>query len=362
MDALSSVTKPLLLDTVGCRFPEDIVIKINTILCDEYIQKIYERLETNFIRNVIKIFLNDRELSKFLYYLGYQTYYFNYIAVPNFGIYGETLANFEWDDFECETPFEDYKGICDNTTEPYILHIPSDAIFAQHNNNIEGDFYNFDTTVYSSKLTLNETLWIFNHYASHDSKILEDIAECDHDTGVSSVSEDTSDSVRSTNIASFTIHPNYTYTYQSIYDYDKEAYATQWNLFNRGFIKLNVFKIINMYCYHTEIDNVLQKYYTMIGGTGRQPIHIDNAKLFHKTCYNIVKYFNIKIKKAVEDSITLSYIYAIYADDDGGVYFNEEHEIHEGKAYDILYDNGLLDTKQHNATEIFDLLYETYLR
>lgn len=340
--------KPLLLDANGSRFPEDIVIKINTILCDEYIQKIYERLESNFIRNVIKIFLNDKEFSKFLYYLGYQTYYFNYISTPNLGIYGETLANLEWGDFECETTFDDYNGIHDDTTEPYLLHIPDEV-----------DFYIFDATIHSRKLTLNEATWLLGNYASYDSKILHDIEECDHDTGVpaTGVNDDTG---ASASVATFAIHPHDTYA--SIYDYDKEAYATQWNLFNRGYIKLNVFKIIYTYCYNTEIDNVLQKYYTMIGGTGRQPIHIDNIKLFHKTCYNIVKYFNIKIKKAVEDSITLSYIYAIYADDDGGVYFNEDHEIHENKAYDILHENGLLSKKRGDDIEILDLLYKHYLR
>lgn len=342
--------KPLLLDANGSRFPEDIVIKINTILCDEYIQKIYERLESNFIRNVIKIFLNDKEFSKFLYYLGYQTYYFNYISTPNLGIYGETLANLEWGDFECETTFDDYNGIHDDTTEPYLLHIPDEV-----------DFYTFDATIHSRKLTLNEATWLLGNYATYDSKILHDIEECDHDTGVNDDAFTASDDTRvAASVATFAIHPHDTYA--SIYDYDKEAYATQWNLFNRGYIKLNVFKIIYTYCYNTEIDNVLQKYYTMIGGTGRQPIHIDNTKLFHKTCYNIVKYFNIKIKKAVEDSITLSYIYAIYADDDGGVYFNEDHEIHENKAYDILHENGLLSKKRGDDIEILDLLYKHYLR
>jgi hypothetical protein len=366
----SMFAKPLLLDANGSRFPEDIVIKINTILCDEYIQKIYERLESNFIRNVIKIFLNDKEFSKFLYYLGYQTYYFNYISTPNLGIYGETLANLEWGDFECETTFDDYNGIHDDTTEPYLLHIPDEV-----------DFYIFDATIHSRKLTLNEATWLLGNYATYDSKILHDIEECDHDTGVpatgvnddtgvpaTGVNDDTGVPATGANddtgvpasIATFAIHPHDTYA--SIYDYDKEAYATQWNLFNRGYIKLNVFKIIYTYCYNTEIDNVLQKYYTMIGGTGRQPIHIDNTKLFHKTCYNIVKYFNIKIKKAVEDSITLSYIYAIYADDDGGVYFNEDHEIHENKAYDILHENGLLSKKRGDDIEILDLLYKLYLR
>jgi hypothetical protein len=263
----------------------------------------------------------------------------------------------EWGDFECETTFDDYNGIHDDTTEPYLLHIPDEV-----------DFYIFDATIHSRKLTLNEATWLLGNYASYDSKILHDIEECDHDTGVpaTGVNDDTGvpatgvNDDTSASVATFAIHPHDTYA--SIYDYDKEAYATQWNLFNRGYIKLNVFKIIYTYCYNTEIDNVLQQYYTMIGGTGRQPIHIDNTKLFHKTCYNIVKYFNIKIKKAVEDSITLSYIYAIYADDDGGVYFNEDHEIHENKAYDILHENGLLSKKRGDDIEILDLLYKHYLR
>jgi hypothetical protein len=57
----------------------------------------------------------------------------------------------------------------------------------------------------------------------------------------------------------------------------------------------------------------------------------------------------------------LSYLYAIYADDDG-VYFNEEHELQENKAYDILSDNGLLKEKFVNITEMLDLLYEQYLK
>lgn len=341
----SVITKPLLLDPCDCRFPEDIVIKINNIICDEYIQRIYERLEGNFIRNVMKIFLNDKELSKFLYYLGYQTYYFNYIFTPSLGIYGETLANLEWGDFETETTFDDYVGICDETTEPYILNIPDEV-----------DFYKYDATIHSRKLTLNETMWILGNYASHDRTILYDINECDYDTGINT----NVTNVTNVTIATFAIHPDE--TYQSIYDYDKEVFAIQWNLFNRGFIKFNIFKIIYIYCYNTALDNVLQQYYTTIGGTGRVPIHSDNAKLFHKTCYNVVKYFNTKIKKAVEDNITLSYIYAIYADDDGGVYFNEDHEIYENNAYDILYDNGLLHTKQNDTTDLLDLLYELYLQ
>jgi len=340
------ITKPLLLDPCDCWFPEDIVIKINNIICDEYIRKIYKRLEGNFIRNVIKIFLNDKQLSNFLYYLGYQTYYCNYTSMTNYGIYGETLSNLEWGDYITDTSLEDYKGIHDDITEPYMLNMPSDTTDVLLT---DSDFYHFDVNIYSTKLTLNETLWIFNHYAIHDDTIFKDIAEYDHDSGVSGVS-----------IANFEIHTEN--TYQSIYDYDKDEFATIWNLFNRGFIKINIFKIIYIYCYNASIDNITQQYYTMIGGTGCVPIHTDHAKLFNTTCFNIIKYFNTKIKKASNDNIALSYLYAIYADDDIGVYFNDDHEEQENRAYDILHDNGLLNAKQSNTTDILDLLYELYLR
>ena len=49
-------TKPLLLDPINNRFPDDIVIKINNIICDDYIKDIYKALEINFIKNTIKIF------------------------------------------------------------------------------------------------------------------------------------------------------------------------------------------------------------------------------------------------------------------------------------------------------------------
>jgi len=343
-----SYPKPLLLDAVDSRFPEDIVIKINNIICDEYIRKIYERLETNLIRNVIKIFLNDKQLSNFLYYLGYQTYYCNYTSMTNYGIYGETLTNLEWGDYITETSIEDYNGIHDDITEPYMLNMPSDTTDLLLT---DSDFYHFDVNIYSTKLTLNETLWIFNHYAIHDDTIFKDIAEYDHDTA---------NTTAITNIANFEIHP--VDTYKSVYDYDKEKFATVWNLFNRGFIKINIFKIIYIYCYNASIENTIQQYYTMLGGIGRVPIRIDHSKLFHKTCFNIIKYFNIKMKKAVEDSITLSYLYAIYADDDIGVYFNEDHEEQENRAFDILHDNGLLTSKPDNIIDILDLLYVSYLR
>jgi len=357
---MNAITKPHLLDAKDCWFPEDIVIKINNIICDEYIQKIYERLEANLIRNIIKIFLNDKQLADFLYYYGYQTYYFNYSSTLNFGIYGETLANLEWGDYETDTSLEDYVGIHDDTKEPYMLNIPNDTVDVLL---AEVDFYKFDVNVYSTKLTLNETIWIFNHYATHDNNIFQDIPECDHDTGVrgdSGVRGDTGVRGDLNNIANFEIHP--VDTYKSVYDYDNEEFATVWNLFNRGFIKINIFKIIYIYCYNASIENTIQQYYTMLGGIGRVPIHIDHSKLFHKACFNIIKYFNIKMKKAVKDSITLSYLYAIYADDDIGVYFNEDHEEQENRAYDIIYDNGLLTSKSDNLNDILDLLYEMYLR
>jgi hypothetical protein len=364
-------TKPLLLDPINNRLPEDIVSKINNLICDEYIKRIYEALEKNLIKNTIKIFLNDKKLSKFLYYYGYQTYYFNNqmyhyynITTPDLGIYGEILSNLEWGDFECDTLLEDFKGIHKDTKEPYILNMPNDVIFEHDNintNNTQMDFYKFDVNIYSKILTLNETLWILKNYSDYDTKILHDINECDYDTGVSGVSDvsDVSDINSSTTIANFEINSND--TYENIYDYDKEEFAIVWNLFNRGFIKLNIFKIIYIFCYHTDIDNTLQQYYNIIGGTGQANICVDKPKLFHKTCFNVIKYFNKKIKKAVNDSNIISYLYAIYADDEG-IEFNDEHEEYENKAYDILHDNGLLKTKSENTTDILDLLYVLYLK
>jgi hypothetical protein len=76
-----------------------------------------------------------------------------------------------------------------------------------------------------------------------------------------------------------------------------------------------------------------------------------------------MRYFNKKIKNASENRMVISYLYAIYADDDGNgnIYFNEEHEEYENKAYDILSNNGLLKTKHDNIYDILDLLYELYL-
>ena len=332
--------KPLLLDPCNSRFPDDIVLKINNIICDDHMKEVYIYLEKNFIKNIIKTFLNDKKLSKFLYYLGYQTYYFNYISTDNFGVYGEMLNNFEWGDFEFETDIlsENYNGITVDDKTPYILNIPKDDIFMSERNDIEQDFYKFDVNIYSTHLTLNETLWIFKNYATVDNDILKDNTDDDFD-GI-----DIDDNA-----------------YSNIYVYDTEQYASIWNLFNRGFIKLNIFKILYIFCNNNDFDNTIQKYFNFIGGEGSANITIDNSKLYHKTCYNVIKYFNKKIKKAADDQIVLSYLYAIYADDDG-VYFNEEHELQENKAYDILQDNGLLKGKPDTITDILDLLYEQYLK
>ena len=335
-------TKPLLLDHCNSRFPEDIVLKINNIICNDHMKEVYIYLEKNFIKNIIKAFLNDKKLSMFLYYLGYQTYYFNYIYADNFGVYGELLHNLEWGDFETDILCEEYNGITVDDKKPFLLNIPKDEIFMSDSNNhfndIEQDFYKFDVNIYSTHLTLNETLWIFKNYATVDNDIFKDNTDDDFND--------------------IDIDDN---TYSNIYDYDTEQYASIWNLFNRGFIKLNIFKILYIFCYNNDFDNTIQKYFNFIGGDGHSNISIDNSKLFHKTCYNVIKYFNKKIKKAADDKIVLSYLYAIYADDDG-VYFNEEHELQENKAYDILKDNGLLNEKPETIADILDLLYEQYLQ
>ena len=50
-------SKPLLLDPKNSIFPEDIVIKINNYVCEDYLKITYQNLETNFIKNIINIFL-----------------------------------------------------------------------------------------------------------------------------------------------------------------------------------------------------------------------------------------------------------------------------------------------------------------
>ena len=360
-------TKPLLLDADNNWFPEDIVIKINNIICDEYIKKIYEALEKNLIKNVIKIFLNDKNLSRFLYYYGYQTYYFNNIMTENLGIYGEPLYNFEWGDFECEISHENYAGITEDTIEPYILNIPSDVIFDEENgNNIPNNgvfnFYKYDVNIFSKILTLNETLWILKNYTAYDTQLLRDINEYDYDTYADIINdEQANNQADRTTIANFEIDANN--TFEDIYEYDKEPFAIAWNLFNRGFNKLNIFKMISVICYNTDIDNIIQQYYGIIGGTGsvNANMKVNCGRLFRKTCFNVVKYFNKKIEKAVDNTTVISYLYAIYADD-AGILFNEEHEEHENKAYDILNNNGLLKTKRGNMLDILELLYELYLR
>ena len=337
--------KPILLDPFNSRFPDDIVLKINNIICDDHMKEVYIHFEKNFIRNITRTFLNDKKLSKFLYYLGYQTYYFNSIYSVNFDIYGELLNNLEWEDFETEILQEDYNGIIVDDKMPYLLNIPRDEIFmseSNYTNETEQDFYRYDVNIYSSHLTLNETLWIFKHYATVDSNILKDNTDTELDGSSSSIDIDDN-------------------TYYNIYDYDQEQYANIWNLFNRGFIQLNIFKIIYIHCYNNNLDDIIQKYYNFIGGEGSAKISIDNSKLFHKTCYNVIKYFNKKIKKAADDIIVLSYLYAIYADD-AGVPFNDAHELQENKAYDMLRDNGILKDKCNTICDILDLLYEQYLK
>jgi hypothetical protein len=366
-------SKPLLLDVENNRFPEDIVIKINNIICDDYIKRIYEALEKNLIKNIIKIFLNDKNLARFLYYYGYQTYYFNNIMTENLGIYGEPLYNFEWGDFECDISQEDYAGITEDTREPYILNMPSDVVFDEdnsshtHNNGLFNNglfnnglfnFYKYDANIFSKILTLNETLWILKNYTAYDTRLLRDINEYDYDT-YADINDDAQGD-RAT-IANFEIDANN--TFENIYDYDKEPFAIAWNLFNRGFNKLNIFKMISVLCYNTDIDNVIQQYYGVIGGTGSVNVDmkVNCGRLFRKTCYNVLKYFNKKIEKAVSDTTVISYLYAIYADD-AGIQFDEEHEEHENKAYDILQNKGLLKTKRGNMLDILELLYELYLR
>ena len=329
-------TKPFLLDPQNSRFPDDIVVKINNIICDDYIKQIYVCLENNFIKNIISIFCNDKKLSKFLYYFGYQKYRYIYILE---GIYGETIDNLYWENFETDILQENFNGISIDEKEPLVLNLERDDIFSRENNytnNSEIDEYKFDVNIYSSKLTLNETMWIINNFAMYDDKILEDNANID---------------IEIANNA-----------YNDIYDYDNEEYATIWNLFNRGFIQLNILKMIYIFCYNNDIDSKTQKYYEYIGGTGCTKIMVDNSKLFHKTCYNIIKYFNKKIKKAAEDKYVLSYLYGIYAADEGFTHFNEAHAEHENKAYDLLNDNGLLSSNSTDIYILLDFLYERYLQ
>lgn len=328
--------KPMLLDQKYCCFPEDIVIKINNIICDEYIKQIYVALEHNFIKNSIGIFLDDKKLSKFLYYFGYQQY--NYIYIFE-GVYGETINNLYWENFETDILLENFNGISVDNKEPLVLNLDRDEIFSRENNysnNTEIYNYKFDVNIYSSKLTLNETMWIIKNFARYDETMLEDNADID---------------IEIANNA-----------YNDIYDYDDEEYATIWNLFNRGFIQLNILKIINMYCYNNDIDITAQKYYEFIGGVGYTKIKVDNSKLFNKTCYNIIKYFDKKIKKAADEKYVLSYLYAIYTADEGYAHFNEAHAEHENKAYDLLNDNGLLSSKSTDIYILLDFLYERYLQ
>jgi hypothetical protein len=331
-------TKPLLLESHSCNFPEDIIIKINNILCEEYIKLIFDSLQNNFIKNIIYIFLNDKKLSKFVYYFAFQKYRYIYILD---GVYGETLNNLGWEHFETDILYENFNGISSNDKDAFILNLERDEIFSRENNytnNTEIDYYKYDVNIYSSKLTLNETMWIIKYFALYDTNILKNNIDNDIDIDI-----------------------NDERTYDDIYDYDKEDYATIWNLFNRGFIQLNIFKIIHIYCNNTDINEEVQKYYNFIGGTGYANIFVDKSKLFHKTCYNVVKYFNKKMKKAADDKMVLSYLYGIYNGDDT-VNFNDKNEKYENEAYDLLSENGLLSSNSEDITDILDFLYERYLQ
>jgi hypothetical protein len=331
-------TKPLLLESHSCNFPEDIIIKINNILCEEYIKLIFDSLQNNFIKNIIYIFLNDKKLSKFVYYFAFQKYRYIYILD---GVYGETLNNLGWEHFETDILYENFNGISSNDKDAFILNLERDEIFSRENNytnNTEIDYYKYDVNIYSCKLTLNETMWIIKNFAMYDTNILKNNIDNDIDIDI-----------------------NDERTYDDIYDYDKEDYATIWNLFNRGFIQLNIFKIIHIYCNNTDINEEVQKYYNFIGGTGYANIFVDKSKLFHKTCYNVVKYFNKKMKKAADDKMVLSYLYGIYNGDDT-VNFNDKNEKYENEAYDLLSENGLLSSNSEDITDILDFLYERYLQ
>jgi hypothetical protein len=333
-------TKPLLLESHSCNFPEDIIIKINNILCEEYIKLIFDSLQNNFIKNIIYIFLNDKKLSKFVYYFAFQKYRYIYILD---GVYGETLNNLGWEHFETDILYENFNGISSNDKDAFILNLERDEIFSRENNytnNTEIDYYKYDVNIYSSKLTLNETMWIIKNFAMYDTNILKNNIDNDIDIDIDINDER---------------------TYDDIYDYDKEDYATIWNLFNRGFIQLNIFKIIHIYCNNTDINEEVQKYYNFIGGTGYANIFVDKSKLFHKTCYNVVKYFNKKMKKAADDKMVLSYLYGIYNGDDT-VNFNDKNEKYENEAYDLLSENGLLSSNSEDITDILDFLYERYLQ
>jgi hypothetical protein len=120
---------------------------------------------------------------------------------PNFGIYGEILNKLEWGDFETDVLYENFTGINIDTREPYILNILNDdQIFENQYNNLNNiTSYSFDANIYSSKLTINETLWILENYSNYDINILQDNTDIDID-----------------------IDDN---IYHNIYDYDNEEYA-----------------------------------------------------------------------------------------------------------------------------------------
>ena len=199
--------------------------------------------------------------------------------------------------------------------------------------------YKYDAHIYSSKLTETETQWIVKNHSMYNENILQDSSDIDVDIDI-----DIEDNM-----------------YDDIYDYDNEEYANIWNLFNRAFMGFNVFKIIKIFCDNLELDNTIKQYYYLIGGKEQYNFDIDNTKLFHKTCYNVIKYFNKKIKKAVDDHFVIKYLYSIYSEDIN-MYFIEEHQQYKDKATDLLLNNGLLNSVEFNILKMLDLLYELYLK
>ena len=325
-------SKPLLLDPKYSIFPEDIVIKINNYVCEEYLKIIYQSLETNFIKNIINIFLNNKNLSKFIYHFGYyQTYSFKYNnTIPlKFIVYGENLNDLtiRWNNSHIDK------------NEPYILNLCSNHYIFDTRNRYGLTPYKYDAHIYSSKLTETETQWILINHSTHDENILQDSSDIDVDIDIN-------------------IEDN---MYYNIYDYDNEEYANIWNLFNRAFMEFNVFKIIKIFCDNLELDNTIKEYYDLIGGKGLYNFNVDYTKLFHKTCYNVIKYFNKKMKKAVDDHFVIKYLYSIYSEDEN-MFFVEEHQQYKDKATDLLLNNGLLNSTEFNILKMLDLLYELYLK
>jgi hypothetical protein len=325
-------SKPLLLDPKYNIFPEDIVIKINNYVCEEYLKIIYQSLETNFIKNIINIFLNNKNLSKFIYYFGYhQTNSFNRnnTSLLNLSVFGENLNNLKirWNNSNIDKD------------EPYILNMCCNYYIFNTRNRYGLTPYKYDAHIYSSKLTETETQWIVKNHSMYNENILQDSSDIDVDIDI-----DIEDNM-----------------YDDIYDYDNEEYANIWNLFNRAFMGFNVFKIIKIFCDNLELDNTIKQYYDLIGGKEHYNFNVDYTKLFHKTCYNVIKYFNKKIKKTVDDHFVIKYLYSIYSEDIN-MYFIEEHQQYKDKATDLLLNNGRLNSTEFNILKMLDLLYELYLK